>query len=194
MPGSETSKRFLGTREKALEEAFFEKENRRLIDRLRAEQEELSAKEGLARISGIGDEALLDKLVELSISEDTWAALSLVPLVEVAWSDAKLESRERREVLSAAEASGVVKGSPSYALLEAWLEKRPGPALLEAWGATMSELCRALGEADRKALRNQVMARARKVAEAHWGILGILNRVPPESKRALAELEKAFDG
>jgi hypothetical protein len=189
-----SSGEFLGDRKKALEDSFFAKENKKLLDRLRAEKEKKAAKEGLAQVSGISDAVVLDRLVEIGIGPDTWTALSLVPLVEVAWADGKLDAKERRAVLSAAEANGVSAGSPSYQLLESWLAQRPQARLLEAWGEYMVGVCGQLGEGEREALKSEILGRARSVAEAAGGILGLINRVSAEEEALLAELEKAFGG
>ena len=74
----------LADREKALEELFFEKQNRKLVEQLRAEREQAEAREGLASLTGIEDPALIETLVGLELRPETWAALSLLPLVEVA--------------------------------------------------------------------------------------------------------------
>jgi hypothetical protein len=183
---------FLGDRKKALEESFFDKENRKLLEKLRAEQRKKEAKAGLAQIAGIRDEAVLAKLVELGIEPDTWTALSLVPLVEVAWADGTLDDKERRAVLSAAEAHGVASGSASHQLLESWLRARPDARLLEAWGEYMVGVCAELEEGPRRALKADILGRARAVAEAAGGILGLINRVSAQEEAVLAELEKPF--
>lgn len=183
---------FLGDRKKALEDSFFAKENQKLLDRMRAEQHKKEAKAGLAEVAGISDADVLEKLVSLGIEPDTWAALSLVPLVEVAWADGSLDPKERRAVLSAAEANGVVAGSPGAALLETWLRARPGPELISAWGEYMVVLCAGLDEAERQKLRREILGRARSVAEAAGGILGLLNRISSQEEAVLAELEKPF--
>ena len=103
------SDEFLGDRKKALEESFFAKENQRLLERMREEKRKLAAKDALAGASRIQDDALLDRLVELEIGPDTWTALSLIPLVEVAWADGVLEARERRAILEAAANTGVTR-------------------------------------------------------------------------------------
>jgi hypothetical protein len=95
-------------------------------------------------------------------------------------------------VLSGAEANGVAVGSAGYELLESWLQRRPGPELLRAWGEYMVGVSSALGEDDRRALKEQILGRARAVAESAGGILGLLNRVSAEEERVLAQLEKAF--
>jgi hypothetical protein len=183
----------LGERKKALEDSFFAKENAKLLANLRDEREKRAAKEGLAEMSGIDDGALLDKLVSLDITPDSWAALALVPLVEVAWADGKMDDKERRAVLTAAEAGGVTAGTPSAKLLESWLSRRPDGRLMESWGAYIVEICGSLGVAERARLCQEIVGRARTVAEATGGLLGFGNRVGPEEKIVLSELEKAFD-
>jgi len=187
-------KRILADREKALEELFFEKENRKLVERIRAEAEQLAAKEGLAELAGIQDHLLLEKLVQLGIRPGKWAAMALIPLVEVAWASGSVEERERRAVLSAAEANGVTKGSAAHELLEQWLAARPDAAFLQAWGAYIVDLCAELGEAEREALQQEILGRARQVAEAAGGILGLGNKISEAEQRALDELQKAFEG
>jgi len=186
------AKGFLADREKALEESFFAKQNKMLLERLRAEKDQSAAREGLAQTSGIQDAELLDKLADLEISASTWAAISLVPLVEVAWADGRIEEKERRAVLGGAEANGVDPGTPSYELLQNWLTHRPDARLFEAWGEYIVDLCAKLAPSQREALREQVVGRARTIAEAAGGILGLVNTVSPEEQLVLQELEKAF--
>jgi len=178
----------LADREKALEELFFEKHNRKLAEQLRAEREQTEAQEGLATLTGIEDEALLETLVGLDLRVETWAALSLLPLVEVAWADGKVDSKEREAVLSAAEANGVTRNSASWELLEGWLDARPAAGYLEAWGASMVALCAHLQPDEREALCREVTRRARRVAEATGGFLGLGNRVSSDEQRVLDEV------
>jgi hypothetical protein len=187
-------KKFLADREKALEELFFEKENRRLIERIQAEEARLAAKQGLAELTGISDEALLNRLVQLEIRPGTWAAMALIPLVEVAWASGHVEEKERRAVLSAAEANGVMKGSAGGELLEQWLAQRPDPAYLEAWGQYIVELAAELSTGEREALKHEILGRARRIAEAAGGLLGFGRRIDDDERRVLEELAKAFEG
>lgn len=184
---------FLGNRKKALEESFFAKEHARLLERMKAEKKRKTAVEELADISGIDDEAVLVKLAALDIEADTWAAISLVPLVEVAWADGKIDEKERRAVLSAAEANGISPGSPSHDLLDSWLAHRPDARLLEVWGEYIVGLCANLGPGDKAAVKKNVVGRARAVAEAAGGFLGLGSKVSTEEEVILTELEKAFE-
>lgn len=187
------SDEFLGDRRKALEETFFAKENARLVERMKAEARERQATAGLAEITGIDDPDLIARLVDLKIEPDTWAAISLVPLVEVAWADGRIEPKEKLAVLSAAEANGIAPGSPSHQLLESWLAKRPDGRLMEAWGRYIVDLCANLEDGEKYAVREQVLGRARRVAESTGGFLGLGRKVSSEEEIVLEELAKAFD-
>lgn len=68
---------------------------------------------------------MLDKLAGLNIPSETLAAISLVPLVMVAWADGGIDQKERAAVLSAAAEEGLAKGGASYELLGEWLAERP---------------------------------------------------------------------
>ena len=78
------SDEILGDRGKALEEMFFAQESEKLRKTLQEKEEVRNKKETLSATSGITDDAVLEQLVALDIRSDTLAALSLVPLVEVA--------------------------------------------------------------------------------------------------------------
>lgn len=181
----------LDARGAALEEAFFQRENERLRERLRAERERAETREALARDTGLQDDSLLERLVELGIHLETLEALVLVPLVEVAWADGQMDERERDAVLRAAEARGMTSGTPGHALLESWTQERPAPALMESWRAYIAALCKDLSADHRWHLEEQILGNARAVARAAGGFLG-LAKVSKAEEAVLAQLEAAF--
>ena len=180
-------------RRKALEESFFARENTKLLEEMRAKKSAVTTRDALANISGIENDEVLDKLCAMGIEADTWAAVSIAPLVEVAWADGKIDAPERQAVLSGAEANGITSDSPGYQLLESWLAHRPDGRLLEVWGAFIVGLCAELGENERESLKNQILGRARSVAEATGGFLGLGRKISNEEQVILAELAKAFE-
>jgi hypothetical protein len=187
------TKEFLGDRKKALEESFFARENANLLERLKAEKSTQEIREALAIASGIESAEILEKLCALGIDADTWTAVSIAPLVEVAWADGKIDESEHQAVLSGAEANGITSGSAGYVLLESWLAHRPDGRLLEVWGAFIVGLCAEMGTLERKSLKNQILGRARSVAEATGGFLGLGSKISDEEEVILAELAKAFE-
>jgi hypothetical protein len=185
--------RIFAERERSLEEQFFARQSEELKRKLREAHEQKKMREELQRIAVVTDEQTIDRMIELGISVDTWAAISLVPLVEVAWANGTVDAKERTAVMRAAEANGVVPGSPAHQILDKWLEHRPDARLLKAWGEYIVDLCVALTPEEKRGLRDELLARARAVAEASGGFLGLGNKVSPEEQVILDELAKAFD-
>ena len=185
------AERILDDRRQALEEAFFRKENERLRARLHAERENESTRKALAEEVGLEDKTLLDRLVELGIHADTVEALMLVPLAMVAWADGKMDARERDAVLRGAEASGITRGSPAHDLLDSWTTQRPPPELMASWRAYIAELVKELSADQRWVLEERILGRAREVAQATGGFLGVAS-VSREEEAVLKELESAF--
>jgi hypothetical protein len=186
------SEEFFGDRRKALEDAFFAKHNEQLKQKLREDDSARAKRDALRTASGIADEAVLDQLIALDIRSETVAALSLVPLLEVAWADERMEVRERQAILAGAQATGLQAGSASYALLEGWLDQRPAPALFTAWQAYVKALVATLDADAKAALKAELLGRAHAVADAAGGALGLGNRISRAEQARLMALEQAF--
>ena len=186
------SKEFLGDRKHALEEAFFAKQDEALLRRLRDAEAAKSKKETLSAASGIADDAVLDRLVALGVDGATIAALSLVPLVLVAWADGEMDAKERGAVLSAAAEAGVEEGGPAHQLLSRWLSTRPPPQLLATWTDYVRAISPTMSDGARQQLKSNLLGRARQVADAAGGILNVGMRISPAEKDVLARLDKAF--
>ncbi|TAJ11277.1 MAG: hypothetical protein EPO68_14650 [Planctomycetota bacterium] len=180
-------------RGQSLEDEFFRREDVRLLERLKQKQATESAREGLAKATGIASPQVLDKLMELGIRAETVAALSIVPLVEVAWADRSLDAKERQAVLAGARTSGLAPDSVEYAMLETWLERRPEPKLLAAWTHLVQGLCAQLAPAEIAKMKAGLLDRARAVANASGGVLGMGSKVSGAEAIVLKRLEAAFD-
>ena len=178
------SNEFLDDRRKALEEAFFARQNAELIRRLQAPE----GQKELSGTAGLQDPKVMERLEAHGIGANALAALSLVPLVLVAWADGSLEPEERRAVLSAANEAGIPAGGAAHALLDHWLAQHPPQDLLATW----TDYVRALAPEARAALHKDVMARAHQVAEASGGFLGLVSKVSANEKTVLKRLEDAF--
>jgi hypothetical protein len=184
----------LPARGRNLEDEFFYREDQRLLARLREKREAEAAREALCKATGIANPAVLDKLMGLEIKPETVAALSLVPLVEVAWADGSLDEKERKALLTGAEAAGVAPGSVEASLLEAWSKRRPEPKLLTAWIHLVQGMCENLAPDDVAKLKSGLLEKARSVARASGGTLGLGSKVSASESRMLEQLEQAFRG
>lgn len=183
---------FLGDRKAGLENAFFAQQDAILRRRLGEADEIKTRREMLSATSGIKDTAVLDKLLAQNVTGATLAALSLVPLVVVAWADGSLDERERSAILSGAEQAGLDKQHASYQLFEGWLTRRPPPELVATWREYVSALSATLTDDARHALKSELLGRARTVAEAAGGFMGMGQKVSAAEAAVLGELEQAF--
>jgi len=183
---------FLGDRKVGLEEAFFAQQDAILRRRLGEAGEANARREALSAASGIRNDAVLDKLLAQKVTGATLAALSLVPLVVVAWADGSLDDRERSAILLAAEQGGLGKEHASYQLFEGWLARKPPPELVATWREYVSALSATLTDHAREALKLELLGRARTVAEATGGFMGMGQKVSAAEAAVLGELEQAF--
>ena len=183
--------RILGERGKALEDEFFRKEDERLTAKLRELKAKEATREELSRISGIKNMAILDRLNQLGIHAETFVALSIVPLAEVAWADGAIDAKEEQAILDRAAKSGVTPGSSSYDLLKSWLERRPEPRLLTAWIHMIQGISENLTAEQVEALRAGLVERVEAVAGASGGVLG-MGKISSAEAEMIRQLESAF--
>jgi uncharacterized tellurite resistance protein B-like protein len=176
-----------------LEDAFFLKEDQKLIEKYKKLKELEATKKKLSELSGIKDDAKLQRMIDLNIRPETLLSLVMVPLVEVAWADGEVDEKERRAILSAAEKKGINKGGVEHDVLERWLAHKPDPKLLETWIDYTRELCRSLQQANRVNLKDDLLGRARGIAEAAGGFLGMGNKISEAEEAMLRKLETAFE-
>jgi len=185
-----------------LEDQFFRERDVELLEFLRSQAveneqrtdpDELQLRNQLAEIAHVHESQVLDELIRVGITAGSFVALTLIPLVRVAWADGAIQDRERDAILQAAAAEGIKVDSANYRLLESWLDERPQPALLEAWRDYAMALARDLDAVSLAAIRRITMERARRIADSSGGILGLVSRISKEEDLALTDLARAFD-
>lgn len=179
-------------RERALEEEFFHRVDEKLLVNLRTNLARDAERQRLAAATGFCDEDLLSELIEVGVSAEAVAAISLVPLVLVAWADGKVNAKERSTILNAAKEQGIGKESPAAKLLEHWLDTEPRPQLAATWRHYVRVVTERMSDEATNARRDDVVRRARAVAKASGDPLRF-GKISSEAKRVIAELEQAFD-
>jgi hypothetical protein len=182
----------LEERGRALENQFYDKENKEKLAAMKGKLDAQRSREDLRKASGMTDDAVLDKLVELGLRANTIAALSLVPLIEVAWADGEIQDNERTAILQGAHGKGLESGTDGYELLQTWLKSRPSTDLFDAWEAYIKALASQLNDEQNRLLRNQIVGFAKMVAASAGGFLGI-GKVSASEEKSLGKIEKAFD-
>jgi len=72
----------------------------------------------------MNDSDIKDGLKLLGIDEHSYKALALLPLVEVAWADGRVQRKERNIILKVAKENGYLEGAGEQ-LLKGWLKESP---------------------------------------------------------------------
>ncbi len=142
------------------------------------------------------DAELLNGLRTLGLSEPSWRAVTLLPLVEVAWADGEVQPAERARILASAHADTLLVG-PAGDQVRTWLERPPPPEHL----ALGRELLVALVHRHRGPgadlgpdFLDDIERRCDAVASAAGGLLGIAFTIHPEERRAIAQIGRALRG
>ena len=182
-------KRFLEDREHVLENEYFHRKDRELIERLREEGRKQAERHDLENRLGTHDTAFLEQLQAAGFAPDNLALLHLVPLVEVAWSEGEVTSRERELILALAARRGIATDGPAYAQLVGWLNDEPAEAFFETTYEGIRKVLALEDETSRHTSQLDLESWCTKIAEATGGILGMvpISKAERECLRRIAE-------
>jgi hypothetical protein len=177
---------------KQIEDAFFAKEDEKLIKELQILQKMNNSKKELSAVSGIKNDAVLEKLVSLDVRPETLASFTVIPLIEVAWADGTPDTQEQKSILSIIDGNGFFKkGNINYKLVEQWLKRKPKSELFEAWDIYIRGLCRHLPPEGKEILQKEILTNARIIADSSGGFLGI-GSISDAEEKVINKLEAAF--
>jgi hypothetical protein len=172
----------------ALEEIFFKNVDAKLLEKMRQDMKEKEVSESLQHASGIKDQKVLQSLREVGVTAESLTALSLIPLVAVAWADGKVQREEREAILKAANESDIAAGSDAEMLLNSWLNVQPGPELMEAWKGYAACVKASLDATLFHQMSEAILNRAQQLAKASGGFLG-LSAISLSESKVLDELK-----
>jgi hypothetical protein len=175
-------------RGRALEEEYFRKKNRELVERMQLEARSEQARRDMGAQVGIDDPEMLRELQKLGFTAETVSLLPLVPVLQVAWADGDIAAAERDAILNLARTRGVATGSAADHQLRAWLNDRPSPEVFS--GAT--RLIRAIldsSSGEKKMSADELVAYCESIASASGGIFG-LRSVSPEERALLTSIAR----
>lgn len=183
----------LHERGRSLEDAFFRERDRELIAALQRKYTVEEAEKLLAAATGIADKLVLQEVSSTQAGVQVLAAMALLPLVEVAWCDGDVSAEENRAILKAAEQLGIPADSQVRNLLQNWLQNRPTADALAKWNEYVRAICAVVNAETVQKLREAVIGRAEKIAQAAGGILGFGNKISATERAKLDELARAFE-
>jgi len=182
----------LQKRGNALEAQFFSEVDRKLLEKMRQDLQQQDQRQQLKASTGLIDDQLIDELLGLGITSDTMAALSLFPLVWVAWADGNVQLAEKDAILKAAKESNIEDGSPAMEMLKGWMKKAPGQEIIQAWLDYVKAMKAVATPETVQRVKTTVWKRAHQVADSAGGFLG-MGRVSAKENEILRRLEQAFE-
>lgn len=190
-----SSKDAFAERKRGLEEEYFHKKEKELLEKLRQRMRAEAEREQMAEALGVQDTEILSDLQSLGYTRDNVALLHLVPLIQVAWADGNVAERERDLLLELANARGLEQGSAAYRQLTDWLSQRPTEEFFQDNLRIVAKLFEALTPEQQAAGKRDLVSYSADIASISGGILGLGRKVSREERavieRIAAELEKA---
>jgi hypothetical protein len=172
-------------RGRALEEEYFRKKDRELVEKLRRSAAADQARGELSKQTGIVDPAMLAELQELGFTADTVSLLPLVPVLELAWAEGGITPAERQLLVSLARSRGIAEGSAADHQLTAWMASRPAPEVFAKAGRLISALLSSGSGVAQGLTADQLVQYCEQIASASGGLLGLPIRAISMEERNL---------
>ena len=161
------------TRGKALEEAFFFRMDRELIELLSNRLQRDEKIRLFANATGIRDKRRLESLVDSGFELSTLTAFIWVPLVFVAWADGNADEAEKKAIFHVLTTKGISQETASMMMAHQWFGQRPTEELWGTWEEFATTTLASLTPAIRNELVDEIVGLCHVVAHASGGFLGV---------------------
>jgi hypothetical protein len=179
-------------RGRSLEEEYFRKREKDLIEKMRQHADAEAERRRLGESAGVADEGILQDLQALGYTPETVTLLHVVPLVQMAWAEGNVSDRERDLIVEAARARGVEPGSPADRQLASWLTRRPSEDFFEKTLRAIGAILEAQPAEARAASQKDLLSYCTAIASASGGIMGF-RTVSDEERQVLARISQEFE-
>lgn len=183
----------LGDRGRALEEDYFRRKDRELLDKMRQTSAADGVRRELSAKSGLQDPALLEELQALGFTPDTAVLLPLVPLVQMAWAEGGVSDAERTLILQLARTRGIGEGSVADLQLGSWLSSRPEPETFSSAARLIRAMLDSPPAGAVPLTADDLVSYSERIAAASGGMFGI-NRVSAEERALLSTIARDLTG
>jgi len=178
-------------RGRSLEEDYFRKKDKELIEKMRRAAAANEARAEMGKKTGLTDPDMLQELETLGFTPETVVLLPLVPVVQMAWAEGGVTPAERSLIVTFARARGIQEGGAADRQLSDWLDRRPGEPVFTHATRLIRAMLAAASSGDVTA--EDLVKHCEAIAAASGGILGI-NRVSAEERQLLATLADGLKG
>ena len=182
-----TDKDAFADRGRSLEEEYFHRKERELIDKMRVRAAADDQRRRLGEMAGVADEEVLSDLQALGYTPETVMMLYLVPVIQIAWAEGGVSQKERDLIVKAARSRGITEGTPCDQQLHLWLSTRPSDEMFEKSLRAIRTLLQAQPADARDASEKDLLSLATAIASASGGIVGF-GAVSAEERQMLSHI------
>lgn len=182
-----TDKDAFAERGRSLEEEYFHRKERELIDKMRVRAAADEQRRRLGEKAGVADEEVLSDLQALGYTPETVMMLYLVPVIQIAWAEGGVSQKERDLIVKAARSRGITEGTPCDQQLILWLSTRPSDEMFEKSLRAIRTLLQAQPADARDASEKDLLSLATAIASASGGIVGF-GAVSAEERQMLSHI------
>lgn len=159
-------------RGRSLEEEYFHRKEREVIDKMRVHAAADEQRRRLGEKAGIADDEVLRDLEALGYTPETVMMLYLVPVIQTAWAEGGVSQKERDLIVKAARSRGITEGTPCDQQLNMWLTTRPSDEVFEKSLRAIGTILQAQPQSAREASEKDLLSLATAIAAASGGIVG----------------------
>ncbi len=141
------------------------------------------------------DEELISELRSMGIDADSHRVVALLPLVQVAWADGRIQDAEHKLIFRVAEERGMLVGDGGR-ILESWLNNHPTDRYVARGRKLLVELAKretGLGTSMSAQTLEDVLEFCERVARAAGGLFGVIWTVDSRERNAIREIAEALE-
>ena len=187
-----TDKDIFAERGRALEEEYFRKKDKELIEKMRRAATAAEARAEMGEKTGLTDPDMLQELEALGFTPETVVLLPLVPVVQMSWAEGGVTPAERYLIVQLARARGIEEGGAADRQLSDWLDCRPGGHVFTHATRLIRAMLAAPAHGDLTV--DDLVKYCESIADASGGILGMIGRVSAEERQLLATFTAELKG
>jgi DNA-binding phage protein len=174
-------------RGRSLEEDYFRKKDRELIEKMRQATAAEEDRRQMAKKSGLDDPALLQDLKDLGFTPETVSLLPLVPLLRMAWAEGGITAAERDLLVRLARSRGIAEGSGADRQLAAWMTRQPDETMFTRAGRLIRAMLDSRSPETSDLSADDLVEYCERIAAASGGVFGI-GRISAEEEKLLSSI------
>ena len=178
-------------RERGLEEEYFHRKEKELVDMMRRASAAEKARRDMMAQTGIHEPDMLRELEALGFTPDTVSLLPILPVVEMAWASGQVTDAERGLVIEFARSRGIQDGSVADRELAGWLAERPSADVFARGRRVVRAMLTAGGHTPGALTADELVDHCEAVASASGGIFG-LHKISADERALLTRMASDF--